>query len=384
LEVLQLLDLTLNGRPHALVFFFAFFVLLPSVIARIKASKYEPYASNFQAKVSAIVPVYKEDPNIFERCLRSIRPQVDEIIVVCDVNRELAELSKRLGCKVIFNPERRGKRVAIKQGVAEAKNDFILLVDSDTLLSPNTVSELLKPMKDPKIAGVASVHNVARAKSYVSWVLTTIIEKMRRNVDMSMNGNLVVVDGRCNLWRKSYLVSVVDELVNETFMGKPCQIGDDRFLTRMAHKKGLKTVVQTTAIVTTTAPETFRSFLKQQLRWYRSGRKYFLLDILERNIPSAWYFYHLFCYYTSSIFLLMAIVMDHLFFGLEQDCLMWISLVGAVAGPSLVTAIRQVIRLHYTDIKYSVICGLVGLYIMLPLSLYAWLTMGKQSIWGTR
>jgi hyaluronan synthase len=59
--------------------------------------------------------------------------------------------------------------------------------------------------------------------------------------------------------------------VNQTFMGVPATIGEDRALTNLVLQSGYRVVYQREAVVLTKIPATFQGLRRMLLRWARSN-----------------------------------------------------------------------------------------------------------------
>jgi cellulose synthase/poly-beta-1,6-N-acetylglucosamine synthase-like glycosyltransferase len=70
-------------------------------------------------------------------------------------------------------------------------------------------------------------------------------------------------------YRRDLMDAIIDDFVNQTFMGEKCTYSEDRHLTNLVLKNGYKVVFQPEAISYTNTPHTLRGFLRQQLRWRR-------------------------------------------------------------------------------------------------------------------
>jgi hyaluronan synthase len=62
---------------------------------------------------------------------------------------------RRLGVKWIWT-ETPGKRNPIRVGVEAASREIAVLVDSDTVWTADTLDELVKPFRDPRVGGVTT------------------------------------------------------------------------------------------------------------------------------------------------------------------------------------------------------------------------------------
>lgn len=395
IEAMQFGDL-LRGNFHYLILHFLLFIILPCTVKRLFSLKYKPTGnlSRKYARVSAIVTTYNEDPKILENCLKSIEANNPyELIVAIDKPTKILEdIIRKYTDKIVISKERRGKRKALVEAVRMAKGDILVFSDSDVILKKNCIDELIKPFDDENICGVSTVHDIyptgGGISAYLSWKYSQIIERNRQVNDNALNNNLVVIDGRCNAYRRSIFMKYLSDFENETYFGKPCQIGDDRYLTFRINADGGKAVIQNTAMVDTAAPDSLKGFIKQQLRWARSGRKFFLREIRTNLYSKVGWVYglHSVTYYLSAVSFTVAILVDVMFFELPNLYLPLFAIpIFVLTGTTMVNIIRQKIMLgRKANISNSFWFGLIGLFILYPVNLYAWLTLHKQHVWLTR
>jgi cellulose synthase/poly-beta-1,6-N-acetylglucosamine synthase-like glycosyltransferase len=387
-EILQFASMILYRNMHLLVLFFAVFVVLPRVMVRARARKPVIHSGSPDKKVTVAIPVYKEDPALFRKCCESVKRQnPDQFIVVIDSgDSTLMKIAKENGAEVLMFNQRIGKRQALAEAWTRARNDIIVQVDSDVVLTDNCIRELVKPFDDPEIVGVETKHVTEPGASKMAYVMSYIIEQNRLVNSRGLNGGLVVVDGRCAAWRKHFLLSVKDKMTNEYWMGVKCAIGDDRFLSREAIKQGYKTSIQESAVVKVRAPDSFVMFLKQQIRWRRSGTKFWMKDLKEGVGPSWTYRVKTTTYYLAPFMLLLAIMLDVLFF--PTPFRLWnVALIPLViiVGTTLITLLNQLIYFGRPLVpKYLVPQAIIGLFVMFPASIYGALTVKRQDVWATK
>ena len=81
---------------------------------------------------------------------------------------------------------------------------------------------------------------------------------------------LSCLSGRTAAYRRKILVGLLDDFTGETFLGQPCMSGEDKRLTTLVLKAGWKTQHQGDALVWSTFPPDFQTFLKQRIRWTRN------------------------------------------------------------------------------------------------------------------
>lgn len=389
IEILQFLSMLMYYKIHLLILFFFIFVVSPAVIIKNRSRKYRVHTGE-SVPVTVIVPVHLEDYTEFEKCLSSIQKELpDQVIVSIDSeDAQLMKIAETYGAEIISYPKRVGKRQAIADAWLKAKNDIVVHVDSDVVLDKDCLKEITKPFSDKNVAGVSTHHATNKNGSRLAFVLSSLIEQNMNVNGKALDGGLVVVDGRCNAWRKNLLLSLRDKFLNDYWMGIRSEIGDDRFLSREALKQGFKTAYQETAKIFLTSPSTFANFIGQQIRWRRSGTKFWLKDLKEGVRPNKTYTFKCSTYYTSPFIFILAVILDMLYFKLPFHLwtpTWWISLIVIVIGCSSVTLLRQLIYFGRALFPaYLVLQALLGLLIMLPASIYGALTVRKQNLWLTR
>lgn len=107
-------------------------------------------------KLSVIVPVYNEKRTI-EVILERVRavPIEKEIIIVdgnsIDGTRELLKQQETFSnTKVIYQPSKKGRGHALKEGIKFATGDIIIFQDADLELDPADYPHLIKPIDEGK------------------------------------------------------------------------------------------------------------------------------------------------------------------------------------------------------------------------------------------
>jgi len=73
--------------------------------------------------------------------------------------------------------------------------------------------------------------------------------------------------GCSSAYRKNVILPILDEWLNEKFLGLPVTWGDDRALTNRVLRMGYKTIYTAGAQAYTICPNNLKTFLKQQIRW---------------------------------------------------------------------------------------------------------------------
>jgi hyaluronan synthase len=244
---------------------------------------YKPVQIGLQTTTSVVVPAYREDPDILDRCVDSFLAQnPTEVIVIPDVDdREvISRLLERRDDRLVIIPfEHTGKRSALGVGIRAATSEILVLSDSDTQWEPGLLDAVQAPFADWKVGGVGTRQNVYLPRTSVwrrvaNWMID--IRYLDYVPSQGRAGAVACLSGRTAAYRRSAVLPILDHLENEFFLGKRCVSGDDGRLTWLVLASGYKTVYQSTARTLSMFPDTGRAFLKQRLRWSRNSYRCYL------------------------------------------------------------------------------------------------------------
>ncbi len=244
-------------------------------IRRIPASLYRPYTSTHREPITIVTPVYQEDPDIFRAALESwlANQHVAEIVCVIDVTDEICQAIAAEYPVTIITTSEPGKRPALKLGWEQASTDLVALVDSDTIWAADVSDRVCEPFIDPRIGGVGTRQNVYNPESLLQRVNDIYLDAryFDENAAQTVMGRAVsCLSGRTAVYRRDLLVAHGDEFMEETFLGVPCNSGDDKRLTSLILRDGHHTFMQRSARVWSTFPDDTRTFFLQRLRWSRN------------------------------------------------------------------------------------------------------------------
>ena len=276
----------LAGAPITLFFLFFVYVWALWAAKTLAARRYRP--SNGvpdRLTTTVIVPVYKEPEQVFRRALASVwANEATEIITVVDgADAHMAAVAGEFSDRVLRIPKS-GKRAAIAAGLraSDPSTDVVIVVDSDTSWEPGALRELLRPFSDPRVGGVTPRQAIFdphanRVRGLADWM-----EDLRYHVVVpaqSVFGQVGCLAGRTIAYRRAAFEPAVERLVRQKVLGVPQDVGDDRVLTNELLRNGWRTVYQSTALVLTEAPDDWRTFWRQQLRWGRSSQRETFLSL---------------------------------------------------------------------------------------------------------
>ncbi len=245
---------------------------------------------NYKPTVSFSVPAKNEEKDIKETILRLAISDYPKdrfnIIAVNDgsTDNTLAEMlsaqkiARQMGVnvEVVDWKRNRGKRAGMAEGVLRSRNEIVVFVDSDSFVEANTLRELIKYFTDKKVGAVAGHGFVANAETNaltkMQAVRYYVAFKAYKSAE-SLFGTVTCCSGCCSAYRREYVLDVIDLWLDQKFLGVTCTYGDDRSLTNFLLQKGYMTLYAPTAHAYTIVPDTFRKFMRQQLRWKKSWTK---------------------------------------------------------------------------------------------------------------
>lgn len=268
------------------------------LVRRVPAALYQAYDSSFEAPLAVVTPVYQEDPEIFRAAIESwLANDVDEIICVIDATDiDAQRIAAEYPVRVIVT-DVPGKRDALRRGWEATSAPIVALVDSDTLWARDVRREVLKPFADPKIGGVGTRQNVYNPSSVWQHINDMYLDYRYFDEVASQTrvGRAVsCLSGRTAVYRRELLMQISDDFMGETFLGLPCNSGEDKRLTSLTHARGLNTFMQRSARVWSTFPPNMGTFFKQRLRWARNTWRSDL-----RALGSRWMYRHKFLAFTT-------------------------------------------------------------------------------------
>ena len=390
----QFSELIKHGTVHLFLLFFAF-IWIVWLAKYLVARKYKPYTEPYWASVSVIIPVVDEPVELFSEVLRRIfMQQPDEIIVVANgaENLELRDVALRYGAIYSSLPHP-GKRQAIVAGATLARNDYLVIVDSDTLWDDYALHELMKPFKNPAVGGVTTHQEIIDPDRNTVTRIAAWMEATRAKFSMpamSALGTVGCLPGRTIAIRKHVLMDNEDEFLRGSFLGYHLRQSDDRAITNYVLKAGYQSVYQRTARVYTDAPTTWRKFIRQQYRWAH-GSQYNSLKMLPWMMKHARFLAFLFWSEIVAPFFLLA-VWAWVFLntthetGISGAHPLLKGAFTALVGASMSLGLRQLWLLRHKP-KWFLrvpIFVVFATFIMVPLKLLAFVKMGHDSGWGTR
>lgn len=250
---------------------------------------YKPIASvtdELLPTITVIVPAYNEGHLVHQTLLSIASSDFPkhklQILAIDDGSKDetwywMQKAKQTLGNQIeIFQqPENKGKRHALYRGFHLGTGDVFVTIDSDSIIEKDTLRNLVSPFAtDENCGAVAGNVRVLNNK-------TAILPKML-NVSFVMSfefvrsaesrlGSVLCTPGALAAYKRTAVFNCLPEWINQTFMGTPSDIGEDRAMTNMILKQGQKVLFQRNAVVLTDVPEKYKGLYKMFIRWGRSN-----------------------------------------------------------------------------------------------------------------
>ena len=251
--------------------------------------KYKPIASVTDEELptcTVIVPAYNEGELVWHT-LKSLAnsdypKEKLQLLAIDDGSKDdtwqwMLKAKQLLGDRLtIFQqPENRGKRQALYRGFQIGTGEVFVTVDSDSIVKTNTLRNLVSPfVVNPDCGAVAgNVKVLNNGKALIPKMLNVSFVfsfEFVRSAE-SMFGSVLCTPGALAAYKREAVFNCLPEWINQKFMGKASDIGEDRAMTNMILKQGFKVLFQRNAHVLTNVPETYKGLYKMFIRWGRSN-----------------------------------------------------------------------------------------------------------------
>jgi len=234
--------------------------------------------------VAIVVPVFNEGSHVLKTAASFAALDYPserlQAVFIDDVSTDdtyghLLEVAKTYPwMRVLRNERNVGKRLGIKNAVLKTHADLILSVDSDVIVDPQALRQLVKHLytTGADAAGGcvfvsnADVNWLTRMQAVKYWIGYQFL----KNVENYFS-HIMCLSGCLTLYRRAALFAVDHDVERRTFLGEDVKYGEDRYLTRKLVEKGHKTRLCFEAKCFTKAPHNFAGYISQQLRWRRSN-----------------------------------------------------------------------------------------------------------------
>ena len=249
---------------------------------------------------TVIIPAYNEGKQIAQTVDSVMKADYPagkfEVIVINDGSGDdtwqwIEQAAAKYPSTVIAvnHQQNRGKKHALCTGIRRAKGEVIITIDSDSEIVPDALKKIVSPFTDPRVGAIAgNVRVMNLSEGCLPKMLDTAFafgfEFMR--AAQSMIHSVLCTPGALSAYRTAAVLPLLDAWQNQTFLGRPASIGEDRAITSMLIRNGWHSDFQSNAFVFTRTPVTYSGVFKMLTRWCRS-------DIRENIIMLDFAFFNL-------------------------------------------------------------------------------------------
>ena len=269
---------------------------------------YRPHPDvGFEPNIAIVVPGFNEEEDVGNslKSLLDVDYPIDKLQIVsvddgstdntlAAMQATAAECDGRI--EVIGFPENRGKRAAMAAGIRATDAEFIVVVDSDSMLAPDGLRKIVQGFANPKVGAICGHTDVANADE--NWLAKMqavryyIAFRVMKAAE-SFFGCVSCCSGCFSAYRRAAVMPKLDWWEFQTFFGTPSTFGDDRSLTNCV-LRDWRVTYQRTALAHTIVPIGFYKFMRQQARWKRSWARealYLAKLIWRKPLPAQFAVY---------------------------------------------------------------------------------------------
>ena len=300
----------------------------------VRGRKSDDKREGYEPTVTIVVPLFNEGRSIYDTIASFAKLEYPKdklsVTIVDDCSTDdsyewaCRGAREHGNVRVTRNPHNMGKRRGINRAVREATSEIIVSVDSDVIVYPTALRELVARFTSPQVAAVGGRVHVSNPNDNWLTKLQTIKyfygQEFLKNLERGLE-QVMCLSGCLTAYRRSVLLELEPILERRNLFGVPIKYGEDRYLTHQIVKHGYKTRMTMDAMCFTKAPSRLRDYFSQQLRWKRSN----VVDFVV-GLGHAWQLHPLLCLHYLSMLLLLLVypfvivthLIEHEFFELAM------------------------------------------------------------------
>ncbi len=365
---------------------------------------YKPYNAlkdNPLPEISVIIPAYNEGALVEKAIKAAIEAGYphDKLEVICvdDGSKDdtflymqKAEAKYPDNVRLIKLPHNMGKRQALYHGFKQAKGEIFVTIDSDSIIEKGAIHSIVAPfVSNKKIGAVAgNVKVLNKNEGIIPKMLgvSFILSFDFTRACQATYGAVLCCPGAFSAYRADIVKQVMDQWLNEIFLGQVCTYGEDRALTNLVLRSGFYTTYQNNAVVHTLVPTKYNQLSRMYLRWERSNiresiilstfilkkyrEKHRLLPFVNFVIVNMRYPFQ----YYAIILLFVNLVLY------PANIFRYLSLVGLIAAVYTAYYIRSE---KNSDFIYGILYAYFSIFTLQWIFPYAFTTLKSRS-WMTR
>lgn len=362
-------------------------LLLRLILAYFYSRNKKVLNQNMDDLVTVIIPTYNEKPQLLHDCIVSVLKQKQyhpnlDVIVIDDGSTEPVVLSKDIADEVKFIRlnTNQGKMRAQAEGIyaARAETQYILTVDSDTILGWRAVERLMSQFDDETgvVCGEVEILNVQGINRIVQFLYWNAFNIWRAG--SSVFGQVMVCSGAISMYRFQPLVSGG---ILQEYLDRNIEVGNDRYITFLFLKHGWKTRFADDALAITEGPRGWK-FVKQQVRWNKSFWRGIFFSIPAYGLKNWYFTLDMFLKAFSRLTTIAVMIWTFvLLFQGNFRTLFWVIFVCLFYG--LIHSVAGLVITRRPAFLLFSLWGILSLYLVAPVNVWSILTAARDK-WGTR
>lgn len=250
----------------ALIIGFSLAVVYSSYLAIILQNSNKslpPRNAQYQPNISFIIPCHNEEETIHRKLnnvLQQDYPQEKIELTIIDsstdktakIIRHFKEAHPQLNLLYIKQKQRTGKSKAINEAYAKSSGEIKIISDSDSMIPPSAISNLISNFADTEIGAVTGrgtfSTNADTEQVYQGWY--NLLRQSESNIDSTP-----IFDGHLSAYRAN-LIENVPENIN----------ADDTALAISIRRKGYRTIFDRLTTFTEYGPASTKELLRVKVR----------------------------------------------------------------------------------------------------------------------
>jgi poly-beta-1,6-N-acetyl-D-glucosamine synthase len=244
--------------------------------------------ATFRPTVSLIIAACNEERVIREKIENTLQltypKRLLELVVVADGSTDgtasiVLEYADR-GVRLLHQPQRQGKTMALNRAVAATSGEIVLFSDANTFYAPATVERMVRNFADPEVGGVSGrkivLDDATRAATdgeVAYWAFETRLKQWESDA-----GSIVTADGEIFAMRRSFFAPIPKHIVH-----------DDMYLTLEIVSRGSRVVFEPQATSAEQASRTLYDEFHLKVRYASAG--YQIVGEFFRLLlpPTSWF-----------------------------------------------------------------------------------------------
>ena len=237
-----------------------------------KNREYEITPSLHQPKVSILIPFKNEEDNLSVLTqslqLQSYSSDLVECIFINDDSDDNSE--RLLNDYTVIQSEGKGKKSALKTGLAVAKGELIITLDADCVPQEQWLESIVSFYEKEKSDLIICPVNIAPVNTFWAKVQALEFQSLAACTGGAALGGLPIMCNGANLAFKKTLVETEEDFFNQKYNS-----GDDMFLLEFAKAKKKKiSYLKSQEALVSTFPVSWNGFWSQRARWTSKAGAY--------------------------------------------------------------------------------------------------------------